>query len=375
MNARTNLSSLRTAGSTVAWMFMEVPIRECNDSLVMEITNRSSIEKSVQGLVFSEECHYRISPNETFFLHRCLSPLHLFAMRITPVISSVLQLFPFREWITLNYDCHIFHSLLSSRSGPHGFLRRVIYWQCWHFMTALKTEECLKMKVNVEIRTDGLHLKNPLMTMEAPGNRYFNQAVPERTFSFDLLMSCWCFSAPSRWRTKPVQSQSTNGSGLYLPSLSLIESWHLRSAHGDCSISSDYRRRNRWFDGRQYADACWCLRVLVRTFPSLYSDFRRRSWSSTERTDLSGTYRLQGRSNEDYSTVSSLASDRQAWSADQYVEETSWIQRTVRVQYGWCSSIRPRGDLERTGWEGRSSALRPSGEKDRTRCGGCDNHL
>ena len=127
---QTNLSSIRTAinkrirwgttsasgqkramilsffalGPTLAWTYMGMTIRECNNSVVMEIANRSSIEESIQCLVFNNECHCLISPNETLFLDRCLPRLQLFTVRIIPVISCVLQLFALREWITLGRD-------------------------------------------------------------------------------------------------------------------------------------------------------------------------------------------------------------------------------------------------------------------------------
>jgi hypothetical protein len=120
MNTPTNLtrrpqtirSSLRTAinrrirwGSTSASGQKRAGIlRECNDSVVMELANRSSIEESIQCLVFNKECHCRISPNETLFLDRCLPRVQLYVMHIIPFVSSVLDLFVFRELITLGPD-------------------------------------------------------------------------------------------------------------------------------------------------------------------------------------------------------------------------------------------------------------------------------
>ena len=101
---RAMILSVFAVGPTIVWMFMGMAIRECNDSVVMEIANRSSIEESIQCLVFNKECNCRISPNETLFIDRCLPRLQSFAMHIIPVISCVLQLFAFRELITLGTD-------------------------------------------------------------------------------------------------------------------------------------------------------------------------------------------------------------------------------------------------------------------------------
>ena len=92
--------SLFAVAPIFAWVLMVFAVRDCKDSLVMEIANRLSIEDSIQCRVFNKECNCRISPNETLSLDRCLSPLQLFAMRIIPVVSSVLQLFAFREYVT-----------------------------------------------------------------------------------------------------------------------------------------------------------------------------------------------------------------------------------------------------------------------------------
>jgi hypothetical protein len=98
---RAMILSFFALGLILAWMLMGMAIQECDDSLVMEIANRSSIELSVQCLIFNKKCNCRISPNETLFLNRCLPRLQLFAMHIIPVISCVLELFVFRELITL----------------------------------------------------------------------------------------------------------------------------------------------------------------------------------------------------------------------------------------------------------------------------------
>ena len=91
-------------GPLVAWMLMGMAVRECNDSIVMELANRSSIEESVQCLIFIKGCRCRISPNETLFFDSCLPHLQLFAMRIIPVISCVLELLAFLELITFGTD-------------------------------------------------------------------------------------------------------------------------------------------------------------------------------------------------------------------------------------------------------------------------------
>jgi hypothetical protein len=88
----------------IAWMFMGMAIRECNDSVLMELANCSSIAESIQCLVFNKECHCRISPNETVFVDRCRPRVQFYMMRIIPFVSSVLELFVFRESITLEPD-------------------------------------------------------------------------------------------------------------------------------------------------------------------------------------------------------------------------------------------------------------------------------
>jgi hypothetical protein len=115
---RAVILSLFAIGPILAWIFMGPAVRACNDSLVMEITNLSSIEQSIQCLIFNNECHCHIPPNETLFLDRCLPRLELFAMRIIPVVSFVLQLFAFREYVTLGTDNSRFSTTVAGVMFP-----------------------------------------------------------------------------------------------------------------------------------------------------------------------------------------------------------------------------------------------------------------
>ena len=128
-------------GSAVVWMFMGIAIRECNDSVVMELANRSSIEESIQCLIFHKECRCRISPNETLFFDRCLSSAMVRDAYYTSSIICSPTLCLSRidhlgnRWQSLlqssgmgdvpsrfhqHCNCHVFHSLLSFLSRHFG---------------------------------------------------------------------------------------------------------------------------------------------------------------------------------------------------------------------------------------------------------------
>ena len=96
--ARAMILSFSAVGIMFIGIIIAVTISFCHKYLdQIQISSVSSPKESFQCLIFNKECHCRISPNETHFSDRCLPRLKLHMLRLLPVVSSVLQLFAFRE--------------------------------------------------------------------------------------------------------------------------------------------------------------------------------------------------------------------------------------------------------------------------------------
>ena len=111
---RALILSFLAVAPIFTWMFMANFIRECyySNAMAARNGNRTPI-RSIECLIFNRECSCGMSTNETQFADRCLTRLQLFAMRIIPGISFPLQLFAFREFITLGKDGNHFSNPLA----------------------------------------------------------------------------------------------------------------------------------------------------------------------------------------------------------------------------------------------------------------------
>jgi hypothetical protein len=103
---RAMILSVFALGPILVWMLLGLVVRNCylSHAVPTKISNNTSPEGSLQCLIFNKECNCRISSNETVYLDLCLPRLEFCVLRIVPLVSFVLQLFAFREFITVGTD-------------------------------------------------------------------------------------------------------------------------------------------------------------------------------------------------------------------------------------------------------------------------------
>jgi hypothetical protein len=98
---RAMILSLLGVGFILIWLFVALMIQECYRIFVKQMGTPSAVGQSIECMVFNNTCHCEMMPNETLFQERCLSHLKLNVTRIAPQLSLILQLFAFREYVTL----------------------------------------------------------------------------------------------------------------------------------------------------------------------------------------------------------------------------------------------------------------------------------
>ena len=105
---RAAIISLFAFGTTVIWILMGTAVRNCHITLAeqMPTYNKSTVEGSIECLIFNSDCRCRKPSNGTLVSDLCLTRLQVHINRILPVVSTVLQLFAFREFVTLGVDCN-----------------------------------------------------------------------------------------------------------------------------------------------------------------------------------------------------------------------------------------------------------------------------
>jgi hypothetical protein len=111
---RALILSFLAVAPIFTWVFMANFIRECYYSNAMAARNGDRVLiRSIECLIFNRECSCGMSTNETQFADRCLTRQQLFAMRIIPGVSFFLQMFAFREFISLGKDGNHFSNPLA----------------------------------------------------------------------------------------------------------------------------------------------------------------------------------------------------------------------------------------------------------------------
>ena len=111
---RALILSFLAVAPTFTWMLMAPYIRACYYSNAMATrVGDGSLAKPSQCLIFNSECSCGMSTNDTEFADRCLTRQQSFEMRIIPGVSFFLQMFAFREFITLGKDGNHFSNPLA----------------------------------------------------------------------------------------------------------------------------------------------------------------------------------------------------------------------------------------------------------------------
>ena len=111
---RALILSFLAVAPIFTWVLMAPSMRVCDYSNAMATrVGDGSMIKPTQCLIFDNECSCGMSPNDTQFADRCLTRQQSFAMRIIPGVSFFLQMFAFREFITLGKDGNHFSNPLA----------------------------------------------------------------------------------------------------------------------------------------------------------------------------------------------------------------------------------------------------------------------
>jgi hypothetical protein len=100
---RAMLFSFSAMGAIGFCMFTGGAIRRCHQLLdeIMNASNKTSSEMSLQCSFSNEKCICGISSNGTVVSDVCIDRLQLHMTRILPSISYILQMFAIRELFTL----------------------------------------------------------------------------------------------------------------------------------------------------------------------------------------------------------------------------------------------------------------------------------
>ena len=136
---RAAVLSFFAIGSIFVWMLRAISTPDCYIGLETQtqMFNTSLVETSVECCLFNKKCNCRFSSNESEVLHRCFTRLQFYSTRIPPVVSSALQVFAFRAYVTVGIDGNCFFNQVAWTVSPIVFIGMAIGMfatHCYHFL-------------------------------------------------------------------------------------------------------------------------------------------------------------------------------------------------------------------------------------------------